>query len=85
MGDMLLTSVPEGWESNPHKNQVVQPTSYALVVCLSIPLRNNMLCKFQTNGSQTNDVTQNVTYLNDAEISSESNAHKKMWFFQVFT
>ena len=63
MGDMLLTSVPEGWESNPHKNQVVQPTSYALVVWLPIPLRSRTLRKFQTNGSQTIAMTAEITNL----------------------
>jgi len=63
MGDMLLTSVPEGWESNPHKNQVVQPTSYALVVWLPIPLRSRTLRKFQTNGSQATFEPRDVASL----------------------
>ena len=48
-----FTSVPEGWESHPHENQVVQTVGTTPTSCLLIPLRSKKLRKFQANESHS--------------------------------
>ena len=46
-GGYAFTSTPKGWESHPHRNQVIHVAGTVPATCLSIP----RLRRFRTNGS----------------------------------